>query len=298
MIKGRYRMKRLQRIIAGIDIFEKSNNVLKRALMVAKQNKADLFIVHAVQTPWLSIPNYFGGKKVTVDIKSIKKKIDKKIKALNKESKVSYTILVKEGDADDILLYESKLLKADMLIVGSNTKSKKNLLGTTAEKVAQQSHLPVLIVKNSAKDLYRKVVAPTDFQTQSKQSILFTKNIFPGIKIKAVHTYEAFYMAGIYTAGSYTLEGLDIQQYNQAAKDVAQNNLKKFTKVLSIKQGKIIDGGLNTKESLLKYINKNSYDLVVIGSRSTSGFQALLGGLASSIIRGARTDVLVYVPVD
>ncbi len=69
-------------------------------------------------------------------------------------------------------------------------------------------------------------------------------------------------------------------------------------KVLSIKQGKIIDGGLNTKESLLKYINKNSYDLVVIGSRSTSGFQALLGSLASSIIREATTDVLVYVPVD
>ena len=291
-------MKRLQRIVVGIDIFEKSNNVLKRALMVAKQNKADLFIVHAVQSSWLSIPNYFGGKKVTVDIKSIKKKIDKKIKVLNKECKVSYTILVKEGDADDILLYESKLLKADMLIVGSNTKSKKNLLGTTAEKVAQQSHLPVLIVKNSAKDLYQKVVAPTDFQTQSKQSILFAKNIFPGIKIKAVHTYEAFYAAGIYTAGSYTLDGLDIQKYNQAAKDVAQNNLKKFMKVLSIKQGKIIDGGLNTKESLLKYINKNSYDLVVIGSRSTSGFQALLGSLASSIIREATTDVLVYVPVD
>ena len=114
-------MKRLQRIIVGIDVFAKSNNVLKRALMVAKQNKADLFIVHAVQSSWLSIPNYFGGKKVTVDIKSIKKKIDKKIKVLNKECKVSYTILVKEGDADDILLYESKLLKADMLIVGSNT---------------------------------------------------------------------------------------------------------------------------------------------------------------------------------
>ena len=291
-------MKKLKRIIVGLDIFAKSNNVLKRALMIAKQNKAELFIIHAVETPWFSVPSYFGGKKITVDIKSIKKKIEKKIKALDKEGEVSYSILVKEGNAEDILLYESKLLKADMLILGSNTKSKKNLLGTTVERVAQQSHLPVLIVKKRVKGAYQNIVAPTDFQTQSKQSIIFAKNIFPGTKIKAIHTYEAFYAAGIYTAGSYTLDGLDIQQYNQAARDSNQNDLKKFMKDLSLKKGGIIDGELNTGEAVLKYINRGSYDLVVIGSRGTSGFKALLGSMASSILRGSSTDVLVYVPVD
>ena len=72
-------MKKLKRIIVGIDIFAKSNNVLKRAFMLAKENKAELFIVHAVQTPWLSIPSYFGGKEIAVDAKGIQKKIEKKI---------------------------------------------------------------------------------------------------------------------------------------------------------------------------------------------------------------------------
>jgi len=292
-------MKKLKRIIVGIDIFVKSNNVLKRALMVAKQNKAELFIVHAVQTPWFSVPSYFGGKELIVDIKGITKKIEKKIKALNRKDKVPYTVIVREGDADDILLYESKLLNADMVVIGANRKSKKKFLGAIAEKVANQSHLPVLIVKNSAKDPYQNIVAPTDFQAQSKQSILFAKNIFPAVKIKAVHTYEAFYAAGIYTADSYTLEGLDIQQYNKAAKVSAQNDLKKFMKDLSIKKGKIIDGEFNSKEALLKYINKGSYDLVVIGSRGTSGFfKALLGSVAASILRETPTDLLIYVPVD
>ncbi len=292
-------MKKLKRIIVGIDIFAKSNNVLKRALMVAKQNKAELFIVHAVETPWFSVPSYFGGKELTVDIKGITKKIEKKIKALNRDDKVPYTIVVREGDAYDILLYESKLLNADMVVIGANRKSKKKFLGATAEKVANQSHLPVLIVKNSAKDPYQNIVAPTDFQAQSKQGILFAKNIFPAVKIKIVHTYEAFYAAGIYTADSYTLEGLDIQQYNKAAKVSAQNDLKKFMKDLSIKKGKIIDGEFNSKETLLKYINKGSYDLVVIGSRGTSGFfKAVLGSVAASILRETPTDLLIYVPVD
>jgi len=289
-------MKKIKRIIVGIDIFAKSNNVLKRALIVAKQNEAELFIVHAVQTPWFSVPSYLGAKEVTVDTKGIKKKIEKKIKALNREDKVPYSIFVREGDADDILRYESKLLKADMMVIGANTKNKKNFLGTTAEKVAHQSHLPVLIVKNSVKKPYQNIVAPTDFQTQSKQSILFAKNIFPSAKIKAVHAYEAFYAVGMYTAGSYTLETLDIEMYDESAKASAENNLKEFMQDVDIGKGKVIDGELNGKEALLEYINKGSFDLVVVGSRGTTGFKALLGSVASSILRETSTDVLVYVP--
>ncbi len=284
-------MKDLKRIIVGIDIFAKSNNVLKRALMVAKRNKAELFLIHAVQTPWFSVPSYFGGKEIVIDTEGITKKIEKKIKALNKDAKVPYTILVREGNADDILLYESKLLKADMIIIGANTKNKKKFLGTTAEKVAHQSNLPVLIVKNSVKEAYQSIVAPTDFQVQSKQSILFAKSIFPAAKITAVYSTEV-----IYVEGPYTVVGRDFVQYNEMAKASAKKDLKNLIKDLSIEKGKIIDEGGNSKEVLLKYINKGSYDLIVVGSRGTTGFNALLGSMASSILREASKDVLVYVP--
>jgi len=258
---------------------------------MAKQNKADLFIVHAVQTPWFSVPSYFGGKEITVDTKGITKKIEKKIKAVDKDTKVPYSILVKEGAADDILRYESKLVKADLIIIGANTKKKKKFLGTTAEKIAHQSHLPVLIVKNSAKDTYQNIVAPTDFQAQSKQSILFVQNIFPAAKINVVNSSEV-----IYVDGPYTVVGPDFVRYNEVAKACAEKDLKDFIKDLSIKKGEIIDGKANSKKTLLKYINEGSYDLVVVGSRGTAGFKALLGSVASSILREASKDVLVYVP--
>jgi len=282
-------MKKIKRIIVGIDIFAEGSNVLKRALMIAKRNKAELFLVHAVQTPWFSVPSYFGSKEVSIDIVAITKKIEKKIKALNKESKVSYSILVREGEAADILRYEAKLLKAEMIVIGANTKSKKKFLGTTAEKVAHQSHLPVLIVKNSVKDPYKNIVAPTDFQAQSKQSILFAKSIFPAAKMNAVHSSEV-----IYVEGPYTAVGRDFKQYNEVAKACAEKDLRDLMKDLSIEKGKIIDGEANSKKALLKYINKGSYDLVVVGSRGTAGFKALLGSVASSILRETPTDVLVY----
>ncbi len=284
-------MEKLKRIVVGIDVFSESNNVLKRAFMLAKENKAKLFVIYAVPTPWFSLPSYFSDKEISIDIKEITRKIEKKISSIN-DKKVSYSILVKEGDADDILLHESKRIRADMLILGANTKRKKKFLGSTAQKVAQKSHLPVLIVKNRAKSSYKNIVAPTDFQMQSKQSILFAKHIFPTTSITIVHAFDTIYSVN----GPYTALGQGLAQYYTLGKSYAKKEMKSFIKDVFVEKGKVIDGELNSKDILVKYINKNSYDLVVLGSRSTAGFNALLGSIANHIMRETRSDVLVYVP--
>lgn len=288
-------MKKLKRILVGIDVFEKSNNVLKRAFMLAKENKAQLFVVHAVQIPWLAMPNYFNTGEISIDKSGIKKKIEKKIKRLNTDGKITYSVSVKEGDADDVILYAAKSHKADMIIIGAHSKSKgrKRLLGTTAQQVAHQSNLPVLIVKKSVKGSYQNILAPTDFEIQSKQSVLFAKNIFPKAKISAIHAFET-----IYIEGPYTVVGYDYSHYNKVAKVCAKKNMKDFIKDVSAEKGKVIDGKLDNKKVILQYIKNDSCDLVVIGSQGTAGLKALLGSVASYILNTSPCDVLVYVPKD
>lgn len=285
-------MKKLKRIVVGLDVFEKSNDVLKRALALASEHKANLFIVHAVRTPWLAVPSYFGSKEIGIDKDRITKQIEKKLKTLNKDTKVSCFIFVKEGNADDIILYESKLNQADMIVIGrhSRAKGRKGFVGTTAQKVAHKSHLPVLIVNNSAKKPYKNILAPTDFGMQSKQSVLFAKNAFHTAKINIVHAFETIYMEG-----PYAVAGRDLSQYNDVAKSCAKKDLKDFMKDVAVKSGKIIDGELYTKEALIDYIKEGAYDLVVVGSRGTAGLNALLGSVATYILRESSSDVLVYV---
>jgi len=285
-------MKNVKRMMVGVDIFAKANNVLKRAFMLANENKAELFIVYAIPTPWFDVPSFFSSKAVTVDTENIKKKIDKKVKALSTKYKVPYTVLMKEGAAHDVLTYEAKLLKADMLVIGANTSGKKHFLGSTAEKVAHESHLPVLLVKNPVKDAYASIVAATDFLIQSRQSIVFSKKIFPTAKVDAVHSAETT----MYIDGPYTMVGRDLSEFNRAAKAYTAKEMKKLVSDLSLDKGKILDGEFNGKKALLKYINKGNYDLTLVGSRGMSGFKALLGSMASSLLRETTTDVLVYVP--
>lgn len=286
-------MKKIKRILVGIDVHERNNDVLRRAFMLASEHKADLFVVHAVRIPWLGVPNYFGSKDVEINTDAITKKIEKKIKVLNKGNAVNVHIFVKEGNADDIILYESKLNQADMIVIGKHSKKKgrKGFVGTTAQKVAHKTHLPVLIVQNSIKNTYKKIIAPTDFEMQSKQSVLFAKSAFPSAKIDIVHAYETIYMEG-----PYSIVGRDLSQYNDVAKSCAKDDLKAFMKDVDVKKGKVIDGELYAKETLLDYIEDGSYDLVVIGSRGTAGVNALLGSVATYLVREVSKDILVYVP--
>jgi len=291
-------MNKLERIVAAIDVFGNPQKVLRRAFMLAKENEASLFIVQAIETPLFSVPDFFSSQNVSVDINGVKSKIEDAMTDLGLGDGVAYQVFVKEGSADDIVLYEAKLLNAQMIVMGAHTKSnhKKMRFGTTAQKVAHQSHIPVLLVKNKAKRSYENVIAPTDFEMQSKQSIAFIQNICSSAKIDMVNAYEAFYTTDIYTAGAYSLENLDIEVYDKAAKATSQNHMKHLRKEMGIRRGKVIDGGVNTKETLLKYINKADYDLTVLGSRGTSGALALLGSVAYTLMREVTTDVLVFVP--
>ena len=287
-------MKKIKRILVGIDVFEKSNNVLKRALVIARENEAELFIVHAVETPWLSVPSYFGSKELDIDIKGITKTIEKKLKALNIDKKIPYIIYVKEDNADDLLLCAAKWCKADMMVLGvhSKTKSRKRFLGSIVQKVVQQSHIPVLVVKNNATRAYKNIVAPTDFQIQSKQSILFAKNVFPVLRIHIVNAFQTVYAM----EAPYATMGPDISEYNNVALSSAKKEMKQFLKEVSVKKGELLDGELDFKSALVKTINKDCHDLVVVGSRGTSGFKALLGSVATYILRETTSDVLIYVP--
>lgn len=288
-------MKKLKNILVGIDVIERSNSVLKRALIVAKENAAQLSIVHVVRTPWLAVPSYFGAKDIAIDTKTIVKKIDKKVKALNVD-KIAYNIVVKEGEVDDILLYESTLLNADLIIIGAHSKKnkKKSTLGTIAQKVAYQSHLPVLVVKSPVKETYKTIVAPTDFQKESKKSILFAKNIFSSAKFSLLNAFETLYLfEGPYT---YTITVNDYSEFNKIAKTGSKRKMETFKKTVGIKKTNVIDGELDSKSELVKYINKNNYDLTVVGSGGNRGMKVLLGSVANYLLRDVKSDILVYVP--
>ncbi|MDD3499686.1 MAG: universal stress protein [Sulfurovum sp.] len=293
--KGRYEMSNSGRIVVGIDPFAKSETIVKRAFMVARERGAELFFVYAVKIPWFETPDLFRLKNESIDTDTIRQDMQKMIKKLKLPEGVPYSLLVKEGDPEETILYQAKLIKAEMIIIGPHRKGKKALFGTTAHKIAHRSHIPVLVVKGRSEEPYREVTVLTDFGMHSKWGARYAKKTFSSAKMKIVHAYEPFYAAGIYTSNGYGFQGFDSEKYRQEVKLSAQESLNAFKSDLGVEKTQLIEGGIEVRRTLLDYVKKNPCDLLVIGSRGTSGFQAILGSMASYLLAEAPCDVLVYV---
>ncbi|MDD2451097.1 MAG: universal stress protein [Sulfurovum sp.] len=283
------------RIVVGIDPFAKSETIVKRAFMVARERGAELFFVYAVKIPWFETPDLFRLKNESIDTDTIRQDMQKMIKKLKLPEGVPYSLLVKEGDPEETILYQAKLIKAEMIIIGPHRKGKKALFGTTAHKIAHRSHIPVLVVKGRSEEPYREVTVLTDFGMHSKWGARYAKKTFSSAKMKIVHAYEPFYAAGIYTSNGYGFQGFDSEKYRQEVKLSAQESLNAFKSDLGVEKTQLIEGGIEVRRTLLDYVKKNPCDLLVIGSRGTSGFQAILGSMASYLLAEAPCDVLVYV---
>ncbi|WP_200762265.1 universal stress protein [Nitrosophilus alvini] len=285
-------MRALKRVLVGIDPFSDYEDILKRALMIAKSNGAVLYIVCAVKVPWLELPIFENKEILNKEI--LKQEVEERLEKLENSAEITSAIVVEEGNPDEVILHAAVQESADMIIMGTNREYKvsKNIIGSTVQKVVHKSRLPVLIVKNNADKKYKNILAPTDFEEESKKSILFAKEIFPDADIKLLHVYETLSEIALHF---YSLKDKEIEEYNKLVAHYAKNEMEKFLKEVGLEQGEVIDGNNTPKKVLIDYITKCGNDLTVIGSKGTAGINKLLGSMALYIMRESPTDVLVYV---
>lgn len=285
-------MSKFENIVVGIDISKFSIEVLKRAFLLAKEKDAKLTVVHAID------PNWFESFFSTVDEKDtkgkIKSKIIEKIKKANINS-VDYSIIVKKKDPEKLVVDSAKKLKADLIVVGANTKndSKNKVFGSTTRKISQNSRLPILIVKNSFKKEYSNILAFTDLSKTSEKGIKFAQKFFPNIELKAVYAYKQL--------NEFMLTFYDSIDKKDKIQDTIVKKAKKefeaFKKKNNITKGKLVESYFGVDEVLYKTSLKEKCDLAVLGSTGVNNVDSfLIGSTSASLMERLDSDVLVYVP--
>ena len=288
-------MGTLNRIIAAIDSSKIADEVLKRALLLAKNEDSQITIVHTIDVPWFDVPDYFGKETKEIDETQIRKKIESKIQELNEDTNIKCSVLVSKGDAADKIIYEAKRENAQMIILGAHSKEDMTTkkFGSTAQKVTQESHLPVLVVKNPANENYKNILAPTDLSEFSQKSIIFTKEVFEKDDIKLAYIYQQ-------PSGTdmdfYSLAPEEKEILNKRIKLYAKQDLEKFEKSVGIEKGELVDSSTTIENDLVNFIKKNNNDLVIVGSHGIKNIRSFLfGSTASYLMKESPSDILVYV---
>ncbi len=281
----------LHNIIAAIDTSIMAEEVLKRAIALAKDEQAQITIVHCIDIPM--VDTLFGD----VDGEErIKQKIVEKMDALNHDNAVEYFVTLLRGKASDAIVYESERLQSDLIILGAHgKKSIKDLFfGSTAHHVAQKSHRPVLIIKQPVSDNYHNILALTDLSEASKQSILFAKSLFKGANIDISYAYTQINDLSV---DFYNLEA-EREAYREQVRAQVEEDVETFQQSLGMDNTEVIEGYSSIGDLLLETAVEQKSDLVILGTHGIKVSDTVLyGSTASYLMKALPSDVLIYVPL-
>jgi len=142
-----------RRILHATDFSKSSARALNEAVKLAKQNRAELLIVHVIEpTPYVA-GEEFGGEQIYIKLEDMNKRdaeasMAKLIQRL-KKSKVKARGLLLMGSPHDQIVKDARSKKADMIVIGTHGRTglSKLFMGSVAGKVVSLATCPVVTVR-------------------------------------------------------------------------------------------------------------------------------------------------------
>jgi len=142
-----------RRILHATDFSKASARALNETVKLAKQNRAELLIVHVIEpTPYVA-GEEFGGEEIYIKLEDMAKQdsevsMSKLLRRL-KKSNIKAQGLILKGSAHDQIVKAAKSKKADMIVIGTHGRTglSKLFMGSVAGKVVSLATCPVVTVR-------------------------------------------------------------------------------------------------------------------------------------------------------
>lgn len=193
--------------------------------------------------------------------------------------------LIKYGSPHEAIVKASVEVNANLILVGSGShpEDAKFLLGTTTQRIIQNSDKPVLVIKENSSFNVRSILCPIDFSETSKRAL-----------------NNAIVLARRYNAELVVLSVCEMQtsSWFSSKEQLDKENRERFEK-----HGKDYDAFLEnfnlvdvnyTKETkkgepaqeILNTIALKNIDLMVIGTHGRTGLnRMIMGSVTEKVIR-------------
>jgi nucleotide-binding universal stress UspA family protein len=146
-------MSRLRRILHPTDFSSASGAAFKRAVAMAKADKAQLILLHVLAPPVPIAGEGYIPPNVYEDLEaSARKYAEKKLAALQAKARqagVRVTTLLLEGVVHEQIVRAAKSKKADLIVIGTHGRTglAKFFLGSVASRVVTAAPCPVMTVR-------------------------------------------------------------------------------------------------------------------------------------------------------
>lgn len=191
----------MKRILIPIDFSIYSEEALKVAAKIAQSTECEIILLHMLELPHQT-KDIFGSGKSIPEIMFYKDQMIKKLDDLMDADYLKGLNVLKAFEFEKVaegIIDASLKNKVDLIIMGSKGTSglEELLVGSNTEKVVRLSDIPVLVIKNTAKEFKtEKFVFASDFSNETigafKKVLEFSKMFHSNLMLVMICTPSSF----------------------------------------------------------------------------------------------------------
>ena len=295
-------MNPIRRIIAATDFSVAAGRAVGRAALIAKEQRAELHLLHGVHPLSLYPGTEFGLGDLSRHDQAIEAgaltQLEELAVTLRERFGIATHAVTRIGRAHTAITTYAQQVEANLVVVGARGENTllDLLLGSTAARVLRLASCPVLIVKLQAQQTpYREAIAALDFSPGSAAVLALCREVAPEARIELLHVYDTTLDERMRQAG---LEAKFIEDYRQRALAEAEAGLDGLIGGMACADAvsrHIMTG--YPAVAILERIAARHAELIVLGRHGKGGLQEfLLGSVAKDVACAAACDVLVAPP--
>ncbi len=147
-------MKRIRRILHATDFSRASARALAEAIGFAKQNHAELLLLHVAApiTPYLAENSYVSPALYTQMEESERREAESAMRTLvekAKRARIRVKSMLLKGVPHEGIIRVARTRRVDLIVIGTHGRTgiSKFFMGSVAGRVVAMAHCPVLTVR-------------------------------------------------------------------------------------------------------------------------------------------------------
>lgn len=276
------------RILIPVDFSETSMLAIKHGAFIAQLTKADLSLLHVVNTPFMSqnlfLPVVNLENESDIEDKAMQRLLQMAAD-VNQEYGIQAQSIIKSGNPSNEISKVAKEIKASLIVMGTHGYSplEELVIGSVALKVLTKSPCPTMAMNSeSGHKGYKTIVMPIDNTVNSRQKVNYT--------IEFAKVFNA-------TVHAVALLGND-EEDNKPQMELVLHQIETIAKDKGVNfRSEVLSNLKNRASATVDYIEKTGADLVVIMTdqdAELSGF--FLGPYSQQVIHLSKVPVIAIKP--
>jgi nucleotide-binding universal stress UspA family protein len=284
-------------ILAAVDFSPQARHAAQRAAEIARRLGCPLSLLHVVPgAPLAQLRQWLGGDDAPAQrlLDDAARQVGELAAALAAGGAAPSGLALPGAPVDEILR-QTEAVNARLLVLGARGTGylRHLVLGSTAERLLRRSARPLLVVRQTPHEPYRRVLVAVDFSAWSAASVALARAVAPDATLLLASVFQVPFEEKLRFAG---VDETTIAQYRRQGRVETTQRLHDLAAAAGLGAAQwepcVMEG--DPSLCLVQAEQERDCDLVVLGKHGVSAaVDLLLGSTTKHVLAEGQADVLV-----